>query len=193
MLYNTKLRFTCEWSSVVFFLVSAGVASKWLLWPKKQRKDWWLQTMKLETETELRSKNTPHLLIIAIGATKDNKMKIFGVIALGKGFEYSSPQGYTHLQTAKTWLLQSWLIKSNVGAHTYQTLTLLFLFSHSLTQVRLCIYSFNVVPGRSRGGCMRCQQSHSLQLAVKVLYGFVAFLIITVAVLASLGELRLTL
>ncbi|KAM9839899.1 scavenger receptor class A member 3 [Aulostomus maculatus] len=40
--------------------------------------------------------------------------------------------------------------------------------------------------GRTRGGCMRCQQSHSLQLAVKVLYGFVAFLIITVAVLASL-------
>ncbi|XP_029281656.1 scavenger receptor class A member 3 isoform X2 [Cottoperca gobio] len=40
--------------------------------------------------------------------------------------------------------------------------------------------------GRSRGGCMRCQQSHSLQLAVKILYGFVAFLIITVAVLASL-------
>lgn len=40
--------------------------------------------------------------------------------------------------------------------------------------------------GRSRGGCMRCQQSHSLQLAVKVLYGFVAFLIITVAVLAAL-------
>lgn len=44
-------------------------------------------------------------------------------------------------------------------------------------------------PGRSRGGCVRCQQSHSLQLAVKILYGFVAFLIITVAVLASLGEL----
>ncbi|XP_051265325.1 scavenger receptor class A member 3 [Dicentrarchus labrax] len=40
--------------------------------------------------------------------------------------------------------------------------------------------------GRSRGGCMRCQQSQSLQLAVKVLYGFVAFLVITVAVLASL-------
>lgn len=40
--------------------------------------------------------------------------------------------------------------------------------------------------GRSRGGCVKCQQSHSLQLAVKVLYGFVAFLIITVAVLASL-------
>ena len=39
---------------------------------------------------------------------------------------------------------------------------------------------------------MRCQQSHSLQLAIKVLYGFVAFLIITVAVLASLGELDLT-
>lgn len=45
-----------------------------------------------------------------------------------------------------------------------------------------------VFPARSRGGCVRCQQSHSLQLAVKVLYGFVAFLIITVAVLASLGE-----
>lgn len=40
--------------------------------------------------------------------------------------------------------------------------------------------------GRTRGGCVRCQQSHSLQLAVKILYGFVAFLIITVAVLASL-------
>ncbi|XP_028253716.1 scavenger receptor class A member 3 isoform X2 [Parambassis ranga] len=40
--------------------------------------------------------------------------------------------------------------------------------------------------GRTRGGCVRCQQSHSLQLAVKVLYGFVAFLIIIVAVLASL-------
>ncbi|XP_044185340.1 scavenger receptor class A member 3 [Thunnus albacares] len=40
--------------------------------------------------------------------------------------------------------------------------------------------------GRTRGGCVRCQQSHSLQLAVKVLYGFVAFLIITIAVLASL-------
>uniref|UniRef100_A0A8C5H5I9 Scavenger receptor class A member 3 n=2 Tax=Gouania willdenowi TaxID=441366 RepID=A0A8C5H5I9_GOUWI len=39
---------------------------------------------------------------------------------------------------------------------------------------------------RTRGGCVRCQQSHSLQLAVKVLYGFVVFLIITVAVLASL-------
>lgn len=40
----------------------------------------------------------------------------------------------------------------------------------------------------SRGGCMRCQQSRSLQLAVKILYGFVAFLVIVVAVLASLGE-----
>ncbi|XP_035473094.1 scavenger receptor class A member 3 [Scophthalmus maximus] len=40
--------------------------------------------------------------------------------------------------------------------------------------------------GRTRGGCVRCQQGHSLQLAVKVLYAFVAFLIITVAVLASL-------
>lgn len=35
---------------------------------------------------------------------------------------------------------------------------------------------------------MRCQQSRSLQLAVKILYGFVAFLVIIVAVLASLGE-----
>ncbi|CAK6983965.1 scavenger receptor class A member 3-like, partial [Scomber scombrus] len=40
--------------------------------------------------------------------------------------------------------------------------------------------------GRTRGGCVKCQPSHSLQLAVKVLYGFVAFLIITIAVLASL-------
>ncbi|KAJ8270688.1 hypothetical protein GJAV_G00118070 [Gymnothorax javanicus] len=40
--------------------------------------------------------------------------------------------------------------------------------------------------GRTRGGCMKCQQAHSLQLAVKVLYGFFAFLIIAVAILASL-------
>ncbi|XP_061560482.1 scavenger receptor class A member 3 [Phycodurus eques] len=40
--------------------------------------------------------------------------------------------------------------------------------------------------GRTRGGCVRCQLSHSLQLAVKVLYALVAFLIITVVVLASL-------
>ncbi|KAJ0026683.1 hypothetical protein NQD34_017683 [Periophthalmus magnuspinnatus] len=40
--------------------------------------------------------------------------------------------------------------------------------------------------GRSRSGCVRCQQTSALQLAIKVLYGFVAFLIITVAVLASL-------
>ncbi|KPP68335.1 scavenger receptor class A member 3-like [Scleropages formosus] len=40
--------------------------------------------------------------------------------------------------------------------------------------------------GRTRGGCVRCQQTQSLQLAVKVLYGFFAFLIVTVAVLASL-------
>ncbi|KAG5276988.1 hypothetical protein AALO_G00112190 [Alosa alosa] len=40
--------------------------------------------------------------------------------------------------------------------------------------------------GRTRGGCVKCQQTHSLQLAVKVLYGFLAFLIIAVAVLASL-------
>uniref|UniRef100_A0A8C2GJ05 Scavenger receptor class A, member 3 n=1 Tax=Cyprinus carpio TaxID=7962 RepID=A0A8C2GJ05_CYPCA len=40
--------------------------------------------------------------------------------------------------------------------------------------------------GRARGGCMKCQQTHSLQLAVKMLYGFLALLIIAVAVLASL-------
>ncbi|XP_015207743.1 scavenger receptor class A member 3 isoform X2 [Lepisosteus oculatus] len=40
--------------------------------------------------------------------------------------------------------------------------------------------------GRSRSGCIKCQQTRSLQLAVKVLYGFFAFLIIAVAVLASL-------
>lgn len=40
--------------------------------------------------------------------------------------------------------------------------------------------------GRSRGGCMRCQQSQSVQLAVKVLYGVFAFLVIALAVLASL-------
>ncbi|XP_029705632.1 scavenger receptor class A member 3 isoform X1 [Takifugu rubripes] len=40
--------------------------------------------------------------------------------------------------------------------------------------------------GRSRGGCVRCQQTRSLQLAVKVLYGFVACLVVTVVVLASL-------
>ncbi|XP_061099413.1 scavenger receptor class A member 3 [Conger conger] len=40
--------------------------------------------------------------------------------------------------------------------------------------------------GRTRGGCVKCQRAHSLQLAVKVLYGIFAFLIIAVAVLASL-------
>ncbi|KAJ8396188.1 hypothetical protein AAFF_G00020550 [Aldrovandia affinis] len=40
--------------------------------------------------------------------------------------------------------------------------------------------------GRTRGGCIKCQQTRSLQLAVKVLYGFFAFLIIAVAILASL-------
>uniref|UniRef100_A0A672S1D0 Scavenger receptor class A member 3 n=1 Tax=Sinocyclocheilus grahami TaxID=75366 RepID=A0A672S1D0_SINGR len=43
-----------------------------------------------------------------------------------------------------------------------------------------------VSTGRARGGCMKCQQTHSLQLAVKMLYGFLALLIIAVAVLASL-------
>lgn len=43
--------------------------------------------------------------------------------------------------------------------------------------------------GRTRGGCVRCRQSNSLQVAVKVLYALVAFLIVIVVVLASLGEL----
>lgn len=43
--------------------------------------------------------------------------------------------------------------------------------------------------GRARGGCMKCQQTHSLQLAVKMLYGFLALLIIAVAVLATLGKI----
>ncbi|MBN3309153.1 SCAR3 protein, partial [Amia calva] len=43
-----------------------------------------------------------------------------------------------------------------------------------------------VFTGRTRGGCVKCQQTRSLLLAVKVLYGFFAFLIIAVAVLASL-------
>lgn len=64
---------------------------------------------------------------------------------------------------------------------------------HYKVDLVACTSDFNscdcVPAGRgSRGGCMRCQQSRSLQLAVKILYGFVAFLVIVVAVLASLGE-----
>uniref|UniRef100_A0A8C7XQ02 Scavenger receptor class A, member 3 n=1 Tax=Oryzias sinensis TaxID=183150 RepID=A0A8C7XQ02_9TELE len=55
------------------------------------------------------------------------------------------------------------------------------LFKDKLSEGHVSLSS-----GRSRGGCVRCQQSRSLHLAVKVLYGFVAFLIIIVAVLASL-------
>ncbi|KAB5540018.1 hypothetical protein PHYPO_G00096310 [Pangasianodon hypophthalmus] len=40
--------------------------------------------------------------------------------------------------------------------------------------------------GRTRGGCVKCQHTRSLQLAVRVLYGFFAFIVITLAVLASL-------
>ncbi len=53
--------------AVLFFPVSTSVVSKRLLWPNKQRKDRWLQPMKLETETEV---------------TKDNEMKIFEIITL---------------------------------------------------------------------------------------------------------------
>ncbi|KAK2855960.1 hypothetical protein Q5P01_004695 [Channa striata] len=41
--------------------------------------------------------------------------------------------------------------------------------------------------GRTRGGCLRCQQSQSLRVAVKVLYGLVSILFIIVTVLGSLG------
>ncbi len=47
----------CE-AACCFFLVSVSVVSKRLLWPNKQRKGRWLQKMKLETETEVSSKNT---------------------------------------------------------------------------------------------------------------------------------------
>ncbi|XP_028652576.2 scavenger receptor class A member 3 isoform X1 [Erpetoichthys calabaricus] len=40
--------------------------------------------------------------------------------------------------------------------------------------------------GTSGNACIRCQQMRALQVAVKVLYGFFAFLFITVVVLASL-------
>ncbi len=36
--------------------------------------------MKLETETEVRNKNTPAITAYAIGAVKDSKMKIFEII-----------------------------------------------------------------------------------------------------------------
>ncbi len=35
-----------------------------------------------ETETEVRSKNTPAITVYAIGAAKDNKIKIFEIITL---------------------------------------------------------------------------------------------------------------
>lgn len=57
-----------------------------------------------------------------------------------------------------------------------------------LNSASVVFLPFDGAPGRSRGGCLRCQQSRSLQLAVKVLYGFVAFLVVAVAVLVSLGE-----
>lgn len=62
------------------------------------------------------------------------------------------------------------------------------IFNRVFSTSGLYVYVSDGPPGRSRGGCMRCQQSRSLQLAIKVLYGFVAFLVVTVVVLASLGE-----
>ncbi|KAI5615045.1 scavenger receptor class A member 3 isoform X1 [Silurus asotus] len=40
--------------------------------------------------------------------------------------------------------------------------------------------------GRTRGGCVKCQQTRSLQLAVRVLYGFFVCIVIALAVLAFL-------
>ncbi len=40
--------------------------------------------MKLESETEVRSKNTPAITAYAIGVVKDNKMKIFKITTLNK-------------------------------------------------------------------------------------------------------------
>ncbi|XP_062857090.1 scavenger receptor class A member 3 [Trichomycterus rosablanca] len=39
---------------------------------------------------------------------------------------------------------------------------------------------------RTRAGCVKCQHAHSLQLAVRLLYGFFAFIVIALAVLATL-------
>ncbi len=57
-------------NGVLFFPVSASVVSKRLLWPNKWGKNWWLQTMKVETPA----------ITIAIGAAKDNEKKIFEII-----------------------------------------------------------------------------------------------------------------
>ncbi|TSP57631.1 Scavenger receptor class A member 3 [Bagarius yarrelli] len=60
----------------------------------------------------------------------------------------------------------------------------LFLFSEEeLTGEEEEMASFR---GRTRGGCLKCQQTRSLQLAVRVLYGFFAFIVIALAILASL-------
>ncbi len=50
--------------------------------------------MKLETETEVRSKNTPAITDYAIGAAKENEMKIFEIIILKKNTKniLSSPE-----------------------------------------------------------------------------------------------------
>ncbi len=66
------LQLTCVWSGVLVFPVSASVASKQLLWLKKQRKGRWPKTMKLG---KWGPKTHLQLLIIAIGAAKDNKIK----------------------------------------------------------------------------------------------------------------------
>ncbi len=50
--------------------VSASIETKQLLWPNKQRKD---------DETEVRSKNILEITAYAIGAVKENQMKIFEI------------------------------------------------------------------------------------------------------------------
>lgn len=45
--------------------------------------------------------------------------------------------------------------------------------------------------GRPGPRCSRCQKNLSLHTSVRILYLFLAFLLVSVAVLASLGECRL--
>ncbi len=46
-----------------------------------------LMTTDDETETKVRSKNTPAITVYAIGAVKDNKMEIFQIITLNIYYE----------------------------------------------------------------------------------------------------------
>nr|XP_023652989.1 scavenger receptor class A member 3 isoform X2 [Paramormyrops kingsleyae] len=57
------------------------------------------------------------------------------------------------------------------------------LFKEDLTGEEEEMPSFR---GRTRGGCIKCQQKHSLSVTVKALYAFFTFLAVAVTVLASL-------